>query len=771
MDAHAQPEPDPVTPAVPPAAPTPAPADSSAAGDPAAGEPPPPDTIGGWFRQNGSKLAVVVALGVLICRYLHPLDLLLAGAGLSLIIFLHELGHFLAAKWCDVHVKTFSIGFGPALPFCSYKYGETTYKLAMVPLGGFVAMVGEGEGEGDGDGAADEEAEEDPRSFKHKSVGQRMLIISAGVIMNLILGCFCFVLTYMNGVQEQPSIASHVESGSAAWRAGIQSGTEITRMNGRDHPWYDDIRPMIMSTSRGETVSVDLDYAGAKRSADIEPLRAEGALFPQLGIAPPQKLTLRTVRRDDTPPVAVASPAARATAGDGPGFRPGDRIVKMTDPANPAAVTPLDPKPDGLPGEFFDYSKRLAKLAGKPVTFHVVRKDDPSETPVAVTVAPAFRWDVGLRMRMGEVAAVRVGSPAAQVGVQAAQPGEVPVPGDRVVAVEVTEADGKTTRFAAETGPGVKPLDPLRLPHELDQWADRTPAASRKATVTVLRVVDHTEKRIPLTMTWDAAFRYDLSAATTPGAPLPVNGLGFAYHVDAVVNEVVPGSAAAAAGLQPNDKVTQVRFSAVDHAGKPIPQAWDDVRPHQWAFVDYKLQVMAPHAFDAKVERGGQTIEVTLAAAEDKTWPVADLGLSLMNETRLQKADGIADALEMGAYRTYRSIKMIYLQLYSMVFGRISYKLMSGPITLARVSYIIAGEDMWHLLLWIGLISVNLAVVNFLPIPVLDGGHMVFLIYEWVRGKPAPVRVQEIFTYLGLFAILSLMVFVIGLDVWRLFFG
>jgi regulator of sigma E protease len=94
--------------------------------------------------------------------------------------------------------------------------------------------------------------------------------------------------------------------------------------------------------------------------------------------------------------------------------------------------------------------------------------------------------------------------------------------------------------------------------------------------------------------------------------------------------------------------------------------------------------------------------------------------------------------------------------------------MMSGPISLARVSYILAGEDIWHLLIWMGLISINLAVVNFLPIPVLDGGHMVFLLYELVRGKPAPVGVQVALTYLGLATILGLMLFVIGLDIWRL---
>ena len=769
MDANAKPEPVNPDPHPAPAAPSP----PTRAGEPASDDPPPPETLGEWFRLNWKKLLFIALVVGVILRTLHPLDLILAAGGLSLIIFLHELGHFLAAKWCDVQVDTFSIGFGPALPFCQYKYGETTYKLAMIPLGGFVGMLGETEN--DAENGTEEEAEENPRSFKNKTVGQRMLIISAGVIMNLILGCVCFVITYLNGVQEKPAIASHVESGSAAWRAGIHSGTEIERINGRSNPWFDDIRPIISSTSKGEVVDLDLEYRGKVWNAKIEPVRAEGAPFPQLGIAPPEQLVLRTFRRDELPPYQPGSRAAAAkAAGDAPGFLPGDHLRAMTDPDDPAKVTPFHPKPDGLPGEFFDYAKRLQRLAGKPVTFHVTRKGEPADAkPTVITVDPAFRWDTGLRMRMGEVASIRQNSPAERAGVQAAQTGDTPVPGDRIVSVEVPEPAGGTTKFVAGVPDGKsaaneKLLDPLRLPHDLDQWADRSPG-NRKLTVTVLRVVDHTEKRVPLEMTWDHSFRYDLARPTSPGSPVPVGGLGLAYHVEAVVNHVVKDSPAAAAGFQPNDKITHVRFKSQDHKGTEVKTGWAEIRPNHWAFVDHAVQRNAPHGIDARVERAGQTVEVSVAAVEDRDWASPELGLEFLPETRLQKADGILDALEMGAYRTVRSIKSIYLGLYAMVFGRISPLMVSGPITLARASYIIAGEDVWHLLIWIGLISVNLAVVNFLPIPVLDGGHMVFLIYEGVRGKPAPPRVMFWFQLAGLAMIGCLMVFVVGLDVWRMF--
>ena len=95
---------------------------------------------------------------------------------------------------------------------------------------------------------------------------------------------------------------------------------------------------------------------------------------------------------------------------------------------------------------------------------------------------------------------------------------------------------------------------------------------------------------------------------------------------------------------------------------------------------------------------------------------------------------------------------------------------MSGPLTIANVSYNIAVDDLWQFILFIGMINVNLAVINFLPIPVLDGGHMVFLGYEAIRGKPAPESVLVGAMYTGFALILALMCFVIYLDVRRLIF-
>ena len=390
-----------------------------------------------WLRQHGVSLLIGAAVLALIFKYLHPLDVLIAGAGLGFIIFIHELGHFLAAKACDVHVKTFSIGFGPALPLCSHKVGETTYKLALVPLGGFVSMVGQE------DGVIDESTDPDPRSYRNKSVPQRMLIISAGVIMNVLLAACCFLAAYLHGVPEKPAIVAHVEPGSAAWRAGLTSGTLITKVGSWTNPVFDDIRPLAMSAQKGETLAVTVEANGQSRDLMIEPLKEEGKSFPVFGIAPPGKLELPYSRRETLTPYLPGTAAAAAKAADGKGFLAGDRIVGLSDPTNPLAVSTISPAAGEPPFPYFEYQRRLAKLAGKPVTYHVTRHGEPEGTlPTALVVPAAFRRDLGMRMRMGPVTAVRTGSPAAAAGVIERTEA---LPGDRIVGVEVTDVNGGGT--------------------------------------------------------------------------------------------------------------------------------------------------------------------------------------------------------------------------------------------------------------------------------------------------------------------------------------
>ncbi|MCE9531958.1 MAG: RIP metalloprotease RseP [Planctomycetes bacterium] len=739
------------------------------------------ESWGQYLKANAGSLIFSVVVSVLVLVYLNVVDVIKVAIGLGLVIFIHELGHFLAAKWCDVHVETFSIGFGKPLPGCKFKYGETTYKIGWIPLGGYVKMIGEGEN------ADTEEAEEDPRSFKNKPVGQRMIIISAGVIMNIILACICFIIVYSHGVDEKPPILGWVEAGSPAWQEGLHSEAVLTELNGNKSPVYDDIRPDVMGSSKGEKIR--FVYRDSPKSepiiADVEPGKDSEALFPVVGVGPAAQLTLAKSRRGDLKPYRAGSPASKAT----PPFQGGDRIIACSDDPNDwKKVTPLPPDQRNAAAgrlDFFEFQRRENLMRGQKMIIRVQRGDQSED----ITVDPAYHAVFGMRMAMGRVAAVRKNFPAAQAKVvspagegDGLQPRKVDAKensGDRIIEVEVVDNENKKIRWSAGQPEGavpegviVKPLDPMKLPFELESWAEKK-TDNRKVLITVLRPTGRKEeknetKRVTLELEWNESARYAREYLTTPNSPLSIPCLGLAYFVDAVVEAVDDGSPAAAAKMQKGDLIKEVRWKYKNTKGEFKQSRWQEIKSNQWAYVMNELQTAEIPEIDLKIERGDGVIEVTLKAEEDKTWPISDRGLSFTFDTRQQKATDLADALGLGIHRTIRTVRMIYLNLYAMVFGRVSAWTMSGPLTIADVSYKIAGEDLWQFILFIGMINVNLAIINFLPIPVLDGGHMVFMIYEKIRGKPAPESVLAAAMYTGLFLILALMCFVLFLDVKRL---
>lgn len=215
--------------------------------------------------------------------------------GLGFVIFLHELGHFLLAKWNGVKVEKFSIGFGPTL--LGFKKGETEYVIAAIPLGGFVKMLGEG---------PEEEANKssDPRAYPNKSVGARMAIISAGVIMNVILGMACFVYAYGQGMVKVAPRIGAVKAGSPAYIAGMRVGDEIVSMDGRDNLTFESITLKVHLSSQGQVIHFKLKRPGQDElvDLDIEPRRGVSAEVPGIGINPSRGMTLGLLRPERIEP-------------------------------------------------------------------------------------------------------------------------------------------------------------------------------------------------------------------------------------------------------------------------------------------------------------------------------------------------------------------------------------------------------------------------------------------------------------------------------------
>ncbi|KKK80755.1 hypothetical protein LCGC14_2820330, partial [marine sediment metagenome] len=127
------------------------------------------------------------------------------------------------------------------------------------------------------------------------------------------------------------------------------------------------------------------------------------------------------------------------------------------------------------------------------------------------------------------------------------------------------------------------------------------------------------------------------------------------------------------------------------------------------------------------------------------------------------QADSLGQAVALGGRETLDMLLMVY-RFLQRLGGQVSLFALGGPLTIASAAGSAASEGPAALLLFLTMLSANLAVINFLPIPLLDGGHMVLLSWEGIRGKPADERVQLVLTYIGLFFILGLMVWVLSLD-------
>ena len=176
---------------------------------------------------------------------------------LGLLIFVHEMGHFLVAKYYGVRVEVFSLGFGKAL--FQFRYGDTDYKLSVIPLGGYVKMFGDNPSDSD-------EVPEDLRavSFLHKPVGQRIAIVLAGPLMNFFFAIVLYAMVAMVGESFPKAIVGDVPSTSAAYDAGFQAGDAIHMVGDQKVQLWREVHEKVEATE-GEATASDIEKSGLLR--------------------------------------------------------------------------------------------------------------------------------------------------------------------------------------------------------------------------------------------------------------------------------------------------------------------------------------------------------------------------------------------------------------------------------------------------------------------------------------------------------------------------
>jgi regulator of sigma E protease len=170
---------------------------------------------------------------------------------LGILVFVHELGHFLVARLNGVKVEVFSLGFGKKL--FQFKRGDTVYCLSLIPLGGYVKMFGEQPGEAISD-------ELKAVSFTHKHVLQRISIVLAGPLMNLFFAVFIFGVVATIGEDKRPAVIGDVSTGSKAFDDGFRPGDQILKVSGVPVKTWDDLQVQL-DLKVGQSIDIEVKTA------------------------------------------------------------------------------------------------------------------------------------------------------------------------------------------------------------------------------------------------------------------------------------------------------------------------------------------------------------------------------------------------------------------------------------------------------------------------------------------------------------------------------
>ena len=226
---------------------------------------------------------------------------------LGVLIFIHELGHFLAARHVGVKVEAFSIGFPPTA--CSKLIGETDYRISWIPIGGYVKLLGQN---------LTDEDKNDPRNYASKSILQRLYILVAGPFMNLLFALIFMPLVFWVGI-DVPSYLNNtpylqkVDVGSYAHKLGLQANDEIVSVNGIYVNNWEKLNNILSQISPSDKIIIEVDRAG--NSFTLEGSAMEMHRAGAMGWSPTLAPVVGSLTQD--------SPAQKA------GIQPGDTIKKI----------------------------------------------------------------------------------------------------------------------------------------------------------------------------------------------------------------------------------------------------------------------------------------------------------------------------------------------------------------------------------------------------------------------------------------------------------
>src|SRR5579862_845888 len=291
---------------------------------------------------------------------------------IGVMILIHELGHYWAARFFDVKVDTFSFGFGPRL--FGFKKGETDFRFSAVLLGGYVKMVGEQPG--------DEHAAE-PRSFQSKPRWQRLIIVFAGPAMNVLLALAVLTGVFMIRFPKIPSTPSpeigYVVPDSAAAKAGLKEGDQIVQIGDAANPNWEDIE-MKEVASAGHPLGVWVVRNGVRKLITVTPVLDPKTGAGYAGWGEQNDIEIGGYATD----WPGETPAVKA------GLKPGDIILSVDGQGvhSTPKVHDIISQNGGKPVDVV--FSRNGKLMNTRVTPEIPKKEGAKEWMIGVSLQPRF---------------------------------------------------------------------------------------------------------------------------------------------------------------------------------------------------------------------------------------------------------------------------------------------------------------------------------------------------------------------------------------------
>ena len=638
----------------------------------------------------------------------------------GVLVFVHEMGHFVAAKACGVYVDRFSLGMPPRL--LGFKYGETDYCIGALPIGGYVKMAGQE------DSPMEEEEREKTyghvppdRWFNNRPRWQRAIIFIAGPAMNLVLGFVIFCL--LGAMGSEVPLSQHdnrlgaIEKDSPAASApmfvmdsngpppdlsvgpdttGWKTGDRVVSINGKPMSRIIDIA-MEGALSAGTVARVEIERTAADGTvttyiSPVEPqiMPGDREKLPRFGVAPFETALIGHV--------FAGSPAEEA------GLLPGDVILRAQ---GEAVDSPT----------FGELVRELP--AGSNIEIAVER--DGVIIPMAVATRGEGRFeDVALDPPLNPVLYLpRDGAPQVQISDGAFLGENNLTQGDRVVSVDGQPADKKR-------------LEALFLGDIATQVAVE---------------LEHPARFLGLL---GKPSRYTV---TIEAGKLMQAIAGHLESANPIVAMVDPDSKVAA-GLKRKDVI-------IEMDGKPATVALAREVESTRVGETIPIKVQRPSVLFGAGQKA-EVIDTTITVASTQ---MIGVGWDTKTITRTIPATQLAS---FAWDESWRVTAQIWGVLGALVTGGLGASALGGPVMIYTATTAAAQSSLYDLLEFVAMISINLAIFNLLPLPVLDGGQLVFLGIEAIRRKPIDVRIMEAVQQFGILLLLGLMVYVTFNDVSRI---